>query len=653
MRLFLAFIAGSICALLMRHFGSAAIEPARVKLLEQPRQVTGSVSFTGAMSDGDRALRPPFALILSASTDRAPATLRVLADGRPVCDIAVASAATRFDCAVRDGWDTPGDHSVVLEGPADGWTLEYLEVATHHGRARGFLELFIVPEGSRAYQPIRWPFAIVAGLLFALATLVAPFPMPRWLRITHHVASGTVVALAAVVTVAPRLSDFVVLVSAKSLCLAAALLVAPRLWVLATASSRAIAAQMNPARRALLSCVAVGALVAAAFAALIAQRVEPFNGNYSGMLSISKRFYEANPLFTGRADIRRSLAIEEDAGYDGQFMFYMAFDPLMRRFADDPEQYGRVADAPAYRYGRIGFSWLTHVIAIGHWRAFPTVMIGIIVLSLTLGAAGLARLAQLHGMPATTGLLVLLVPGFWQSVQVVLPEPLAASLLIAGFLAVSRERYVIASVCFAFAILVRETVALVVLCLAFSVWQRGDRALAVRWLAATVLPVACWRLYIGSVLYPVMGTMAFVQNPGDLTVPFKGMVTLISRALSGEYYDGDPGMVRAALYYPFVVTTALLVAARFAWVRRDALACAALGYGFIAVSLNFPAVWIHVGNGQRTTYELFLTLAMLTAISWRGMGPWARGGLFAFWVLVGGFVTYGAYDAGYVMDAIF
>lgn len=654
MRRLLALLIGLTCAVLMRNYGSTSIDPARVKLVEQEQLIaTGSVSFTGTMTDGEALLRPPFALVLSAAAP-APATLTVTADGQPVCAVVVGSGpAKRFDCAVRGGWAPQGSHTVGLEGPADGWTLSYLEVATHHGRARGFLELFIVPAGSPAYRPISWPFAIIVSVLLALATLVAPHPMPRWLRIGHRVAIGTVALLAVVVAAAPHVSDFVVLVSAKSLCLAAALLVAPRLWVVAVRTGRAIAAQVNPARRTVLSCFAVGALVGTVFAALIAQRVEPFNGNYSGMLSISKEFYEANPLFTGREDIRRTLAIEEDAGYDGQFMFYMAFDPLMRRFADDPEQYGRVADAPAYRYGRIGFSWLTHVVAIGDWRAFPTVMITIVGLSLALGAVGLARLAQANGMPATMGLLVLLVPGFWQSVQVVLPEPLAAALLVAGFLATTRERYVFAAICFAFAILVRETVTLVALCLAVGMWQRGNRAFALRWLAAIVLPVACWRLYIGSVLYPAIGVTAFVQNPGDLTVPFKGMFTLVSKALSGEYYDGEPGMVRAAIYYPIVVTTGFLVAARFAWVRRDALAIAALGYGVIAVSLNFPAVWIHVGNGQRTTYELFVTLAMLTTISWRAMSRTGRTGLFAFWMLVTSYVMYGAYDAGYVMDAIF
>src|SRR5205085_8935874 len=97
-----------------------------------------------------------------------------------------------------------------------------------------------------------------------------------------------------------------------------------------------------------------GALGAAFFASAMLQALSTYGGNYSGFLHLSREVAARAPFLQERPDLARSLIVY-DAGYDGQFMYLMAFDPFLRRFANRPEGYRAWVDNPPYRYGRIGF----------------------------------------------------------------------------------------------------------------------------------------------------------------------------------------------------------------------------------------------------------------------------------------------------------
>jgi hypothetical protein len=155
------------------------------------------------------------------------------------------------------------------------------------------------------------------------------------------------------------------------------------------------------------------------------------------------------------------------------------------------------------------------------------------------------------------------------------------------------------------------------------------------------------------VLYPVFGAEAFYQNPRNVTLPFRGFLDLWAQMRRGVYADGDPGFNRAALWYPVVLILGLIVSLRLAWQQRTPLAFAALAYALLAVSLDFPSIWVFTGNGQRGTYELFVMLALVTATTFRSMGGFDRALVRTFWFLAGAFILFGSFDAAYVRDVLF
>ncbi|HLQ46923.1 MAG TPA: hypothetical protein VK137_19415, partial [Planctomycetaceae bacterium] len=142
------------------------------------------------------------------------------------------------------------------------------------------------------------------------------------------------------------------------------------------------------------------------------------------------------PLLKDRDDIRRSLALEEGGGYDGEFLYFEVYDPFLWRFRDRPSEYRAFIDAPPYRFGRIGFSWLAKVFSANRWQWYPPTMVWLVFLSIIACAMILGLLAVDAGLSPALAVLVVLVPGFWQSLQSGLPEPVAAATLLGGHLCV-------------------------------------------------------------------------------------------------------------------------------------------------------------------------------------------------------------------------
>src|SRR5262249_4908815 len=132
--------------------------------------------------------------------------------------------------------------------------------------------------------------------------------------------------------------------------------------------------------------------------------------------------------------------VTSEAGYDGQFMYLMAFDPLIRRFTNDVAEYRRILDDPPYRYGRIGFSALTRALSAGAAERYPAVMVWLTVLAHLPLAMAFAWLALGSARSPFAALSYLAIPSFAASVAFALPEALAAAGLIAGIAAWQRER---------------------------------------------------------------------------------------------------------------------------------------------------------------------------------------------------------------------
>jgi hypothetical protein len=408
----------------------------------------------------------------------------------------------------------------------------------------------------------------------------------------------------------------------------------------------------GPERHVTGSQLALSAVVVLAVVAIYGGYVrhklrDDYHGNYSGFLQLGQDRFDDNPLVNDRPDIRRTLILQRDGvGYDGQFMYYMAFDPFMRRF----DSYRRVVDYPPYRFGRIGFSLLTKLVSADDWRRYPAAMMGLIMSGVALSAAAVCALAVANGLSPVWGLVVVAIPGFWESVQLALPEPIAAGLLLAASACLVASKRLVAGLLLALSLLVRETGLVLVLCLVACQVIEGDRRSAWRFGLVGVLPLVAWRAYVASSQFGIYGAEALFVNPHDFDWPFKGVLDMWHGIAARTYYPGSPAVGRAGVWYPLVMTAGAALAVVLAIRERTAVAAAAVVYGGIAISLNFDSIWSGVGTGIRDTFELFVLLAAATVM--RRRPPAWRVGLGIFWAASAAFVFFGAVDASLIRGVI-
>jgi hypothetical protein len=650
---FALLVSGLLCAVLATRV-AIRFQAAREKVVTESRGFgAGGVADVGVDAARASNLTPPFAVIArvrheSRSNDR----FRLRVDGQPLCEAPVSGGGPqRIDCAWTGGWTPDTGHSIEIEGTgASPWTLDYLELATHHGATRAY-DLIVVPPGSgRGARPSR-TLAAVCFVAFALVFLLPPPPRASrgWAEWIHRAVSAILVLLLLLALASPYLSPYAILFSADLFWAAVLVIAWPRIrqgWAAAWGWLKR--ESWGPAAAG----VAVGALVFVPYHAVVTQRLlHDYHGNYSGFLQLARTNFERHPVLSHRADIRDSLVLSDD-GYDGQFMYYAAFDPFMREYRHSPATYRLFIDAPPYRFSRIGFSLLTNIASGGRWALYPAVMTWLILLSLFVCGLTLALIASDAGASPAWGLMMAIVPAFWQSLQTSLPEPVAGACLLAGCLCLERARWRWGGAFFALALLVRETCAVLVACLVVSElvsgrWRRGLELALVAF-----VPFLAWRAYVWWVLSPDWGLQALWFDPQGFGPPLSGPVRLWMAIRAGQYYPGLSDISRAGVWYPFLLIGALAAALVQAVRRLTALSAAAVLYGVMAISLAYPKVWSHVANAQRGTFELFLVLA-LVSVEARHETRGIRWGMAAFWIGTAIYVFFGAHDADFVRHATF
>lgn len=652
-----AVLVAAALAALFALRGFVSFEGLRVKLVRDPVAVTaGTIAIPGSVDARTASLRAPVALIaVIGNPDPAPRTFLVLVDGRQVCATAVPGGSTRrLDCAVSELWPSTAPPVIALTGDTAAWTLEYLEAATHHGSSNRLVRFYVLP--STSTHPVRpgW-FGVV--LMFLAVAGVYSLPrsaLPRWATWAHRAAVGGVTLGLAAAALSPLVSPFLLALPLRSFVVIAAILCAPQLAAATTTVfvwARRMAA--TPAlRRPAVVTVVVALVVMLPYAMVVKHSASEFHGDYSGIVRISKTWFDRSPLFAAHPEIRDAVTLQPDDGYDAQFAYFALFDPLMRSYQDRPVMYRAVADAPPYRFGRIGFPWLVRLLAGSQWRWYPVVMVGLVLLGVGLCAGTVAWLAQRAGRTAWWGLLMLAVPGFWQSIRMALPEPIAAGTLLLGCCFILTRRFRTAALCFAASLLIRETGLLLLVSLLLflpaTVATRRDRL----WLAAAIVPLVLWRTYVAVVLWPDWGWEGLLYSADNVGAPLMGIVHLWAALAHGTYHPGIGELTRAATWYPVV----LIVVAGVAWTLRRALpkpvALALMGYVVLSLSLTFPVIWGHVGNAQRGSYEMFVVLAA-GSVSVPHLSGSDRAALIAATVLGLAFVLFGAHDAITVREALF
>ncbi len=251
-RILRAAIVAALAALVFQTHVFVAFHPVRVKAVQAPvAAASGLARVTTAGFPRAGELRPPFALIARVKAPAGAASrIAIAVDGVPVCERDVAGgAARRIDCAVAVPWTPASEHEVTLRGPLTPWTLDYLELATHHGNTTGGLTLFVLPGASSvAVRPAwGWTFALWV-VLAAIVAFLPPHALRPRVRLFYRTVAGLIVVLLTVIQCAEWVSGYRLVITTGTFALYLALLLAPRLW---TAGRRLAAGAGRLARRTL------------------------------------------------------------------------------------------------------------------------------------------------------------------------------------------------------------------------------------------------------------------------------------------------------------------------------------------------------------------------------------------------------------------
>ncbi len=205
---------------------------------------------------------------------------------------------------------------------------------------------------------------------------------------------------------------------------------------------------------------------------------------------------------------------EGTEGYDGQFAYYIARDPL----------HGwELCDVPAYRYQRILYPLLARALALGHPALVPWTLPLVGLVALALGTWFTERILVRYGMSRWYALTYGLYAGHLMAARLDLNEPLAQCLIQAGALSSEREEWGLTALCFALAALTKET-ALVFIAgylLTFLLARRWRRLVGLG--LGVGVPFLAWQavlwLWLGR---PGLGSGGAGATPWEI-IPFNGL----------------------------------------------------------------------------------------------------------------------------------
>ena len=177
-------------------------------------------------------------------------------------------------------------------------------------------------------------------------------------------------------------------------------------------------------------------------------------------------------------------------GYDGQFYHYMAHDPFLQKgFVD-------YMDDARLRYRRILVPAAAYLLAAGRDRYVDTALVGVIWLSVFLGAYWLSRYAVLSGRRAAWGLGFLLVPAVIVSIDRTVVDITLAAITVGFVLHASRGGGWKPYLLLACACLTRETGMLLPASYGlYLLWKRLPLKACL--FATSALPAVAWAWSLG------------------------------------------------------------------------------------------------------------------------------------------------------------
>jgi hypothetical protein len=241
-------------------------------------------------------------------------------------------------------------------------------------------------------------------------------------------------------------------------------------------------------------------------------------------------------------------------GYDGQFAYQIARDPL--------NGWAKI-DVPAYRYQRILYPMAARVLALGNAELVPWTLIIVNALALTAGVWLTEEMLRHFNVSRWYALIYGLSAGTLMSVRLDLTEPLAYALAQAGVLLALKDRWRWAAVMLALAALTKEMTLAVAAGIGLVYLYRRQWTKLLTFSAIVLLPFAIWQIVLWQWFgQPGIGSGGALATPFEI-VPLRGLWSL-------AFLDLRVFLLFAAIMIPLAVIPALIslwVAGRQMWRR--------------------------------------------------------------------------------------
>ncbi len=332
-------------------------------------------------------------------------------------------------------------------------------------------------------------------------------------------------------------------------------------------------------------------------------------------------FVVAGSTYARAGAVPAGIPVVTGNGYDGQFYFRMALDPL-----DVAKTAFGITFDSAERLSRIGYPFLAWLAAGGVRAAVPWTLVAVNVAGLAVIALLGSVLARAAGRHALAGLLVAAYPGFLWTLARDTTEVAAAAFLVGGLVALRRGRPLTAGLLLAGSALTRET-ALATIGAVGAAWlaervaaraRRRDgvdaTAARTRWLGPVEVRAVSWVLPVvafaadQAVMAARTGKVPLRSSGSkNLGLPFDGFVHGLAHYLAALPSTASLLWLGELVVLAVVATLAGAVTRRAEAPLHERLAWAILVV--LAVCLA-PGIWL--GDvGFRSLDPLYLLSAVL------------------------------------------
>ena len=203
-------------------------------------------------------------------------------------------------------------------------------------------------------------------------------------------------------------------------------------------------------------------------------------------------------------------------GYDGQFAYYIAVDP-------DPDVVASKLDVPAYRYQRILYPLLAHLLALGTDALVPWTLFLLNLAAHALGTWAVAQWLVSRNASASLALVYGLWVGLVASVGLDLNEPLAFALIAGAWWARSADRPLTGAALLTLSLFAKETGLIFwAAALLTDILQKRWRQSAI-WLVVGGVLFLGWQAWLWTTFgLPGLGSGGAMATPFEW-IPFMGL----------------------------------------------------------------------------------------------------------------------------------